>query len=359
MPAAASQPLYRLHELPFRTQYAELKERCAAAGALLPGTPGRLVLRTGTGHGYWYRNYYSVPGQGAEDYVCKDGDDPALETARHEIAFSDWVSRQVRDLRKLRFQVIDKAAARVLVELHNKGLFAGGLVVVGTLGFMAWLNELGALAVAARTQDIDLARRQALKLATPQSFLETVEATKLRFFPVPGISPAESPTSLMRPGVEGLRVDVLADGETLGQVLEVPELAWHAQTIPHFGYLLREPRDAALLAGGHCILVKLPAPERFVWHKLFSSASRTASPEKSRKDLVQAAVLAAVLVEQDDARLGEALADAPAKLKTAARSTLPTLRKLLAAHPQALEEVESAWAGSGGASVRGHSRRAV
>lgn len=337
--------LYRQHELPFRTQYAELKERCAAAGTLLPGTPGRLVLRKGTGYGYWYRNYYSVPGQEAEDFVCKDGDERALEAARHEIAFTDWVARQVRDLRKLQFQVADKATARVLAELHNKGLFASGLVVVGTLGFMAWLNELGALAVAARTQEIDLARRQALKLATPQSFLQTARATKLKFFPVPGISHDAPSTSVKRPGAEGLRVDVLADGETLGHALEVPELAWHAQTIPYFAYLLREPRDAAVLAGGHCIPVKLPAAERFVWHKLYSSASRTAFPEKSQKDLIQAAVLAAVLVEQDDARLGDGLIDAPAQLKTAARTRLPALRKLLTAHPQALEEIESALAG--------------
>lgn len=73
MPSIDSQRLYRQHELPFRTQYAELKECCAAAGSLLPGTPGRLVLRTGTGLGYWYRNYYTVPGQEAEDFVCKDG----------------------------------------------------------------------------------------------------------------------------------------------------------------------------------------------------------------------------------------------------------------------------------------------
>ena len=34
--------LYLEHELAFHTQYAELKERTLAAGALLPGTPGSL-----------------------------------------------------------------------------------------------------------------------------------------------------------------------------------------------------------------------------------------------------------------------------------------------------------------------------
>src|SRR5450631_3549242 len=100
-------PLYRTHELSFRTQYAEVKERSRAAGRLLPGTPGRLVLRDGTGYRYWYRTYYSVPGQEVEDFVCKDGDGATLLDAKARIEFSDWVARQVRDLRKLEFQVAE------------------------------------------------------------------------------------------------------------------------------------------------------------------------------------------------------------------------------------------------------------
>lgn len=140
--------------------------------------------------------------------------------------------------------------------------------MVGTLGYMAWLNELGAKAVSARTQDIDLAHRQGLKLPAPQSFLKTVEATKLRFSAVPGLPNGVPPTAVKLPGAEGLRVDVLTHGKTLGQIVPVPELKWHAQAMPHFDYLLREPRPATLLAGGHCIPVNLPTPERFVGHKL-------------------------------------------------------------------------------------------
>src|SRR5438552_16236668 len=148
-------PLYRPLELAFRTQYAEVKERCRAAGELLPGTPGLLTLREGTGYGYWCRRYYGVPNQEVEDLVCKADDEAALQDMRSRIEFSTWTQQQVRALRTLDFQVTGKDVARVLVELHNKGLFAGGLVMVGTLAFMAWLNELGAAAVSPRTQDID------------------------------------------------------------------------------------------------------------------------------------------------------------------------------------------------------------
>lgn len=335
-------PRYRPHELSFRTQYAEVKERSRAAGKLLPGTPGRLVLRSGTGYGYWYRGYYAVPGQEVEDFVCKEGNDEALQAAKERIEFADWTARQVRDLRKLEFQVADKAVARVLVELHNAGLFEGGLVLVGTLCYMAWLNELGVKAVAARTQDIDLARRQPLKLATPLTFLGTIEATKLKFSPVPGMPSHAPPTSVKRPGANALRIDILADGPTLGRTVTIPELEWHAQTVPFYDYLLSQPQEACALAGGHCVSVKLPAPERLLWHKVYASTNRSGAPEKAQKDLLQAATLAAILVEQDGASLRDSLREAPDRLRSAARARRPALAKLLEAHPEAAEQLEQA-----------------
>jgi hypothetical protein len=335
--------LYRLHELAFRTQYAELKERCASAGRLLPGTPGRLVLRKGTGRGYWYRAYYPVPGREVEAFVCKADDALALEAERQRIAFAGWVARQARDLRKLQFQVADKAAARVLVELHNAGLFAAGLVVVGTLGYMAWLNELGGKTIMARTQDVDLARRQRLRLAAPLSFWHTMEATRIGFSPVPKMSPRAMPTAVKRHGVEGLRVDMLTPGEPPGHVVSLPEMEWHAQAVPFYDYLLRGPREAAVLAGGHCVPVWLPAPERFVWHKLYSSAARRSFPEKAQKDLVQAATLAALLVEQDDAPLAASARVVPVRMMAIARSRWPALRGLLAHHEPTLEQFRLAF----------------
>lgn len=339
--AMPSRALYLRHELAIRTQYAELAERSRNEGRLLPGTPGSLSLRTGTGHGYWYRRYYTG-GQPSEDLVCKDGDVPALEAMRARIDFAAWAERQVRDLRQLGFQVADKDVARVLVELSNEGLFDGGLVLVGTLAYMAWLNELGLRAVASRTQDVDLARRQALRLAAPPSFLQTMQATRLEFVPVPGLAPGAPSTSVKRRGKDSLRVDMLTAGPQLGRAVALPDMQWHAQTVPHFDYLLREPRRACVLAGGHCIAVAVPAPERLVWHKLYSSAHRRHDLAKAEKDLVQAATLLAALVEDDHVSFVESAAEAPAQLRNAARRRLSALRKLLVAHPQALEEVESA-----------------
>ena len=330
-------PLFRLHELAFRTQYAELKERTLATGSLLPGTPGSLVVRSGTGHSYWYRVYYPVPGKQSETLVCKDKNRQSLQDMQDQMAFAGWSAAQISALRKLEFQVGDKSVARVLVELHNCGAFAAGLVLVGTLGFMAWLNELGVIAVSARTLDIDLARRQQLKLASPLSFLSTLQATGLPFVPVPGLPSSEPSTSVKLPGIQGLRVDVLAPGDTLGAIVRAPELEWAAQAVPHYDYLLDKPEPGAMLAGGHCIPVRLPQAGRFVWHKLYSSTQRRGFPEKAAKDQQQALVLAAALVGVDPQDLQSTFEAAPAAMTRPIKPLLPVLAKKAAGNAMLVE----------------------
>ena len=324
----------RQHELAFRTQYAELKERTLAAGPLLPGSPGTLALRSGTGFPYWYRVYYSVPGKQSETLVCKKGEAKLLAVMKGRIYFSGWASDQVSSLRKLGFQVADKAVARVLMELHNQGAFHAGLVLVGTLGYMAWLNELGIIAVSARTQDIDLARRQPLKLAAPRPFMSTMQATELPFFAVPGLPSHKPSTSVTLPGVDGLRVDLLVHGKTLGAIVRVPELQWAAQSIPFYDYLLAAPESAAMLAGGQCIPLRLPQAERMVWHKLYSSVKRRGFPEKAAKDRVQALTLAAALAIDDARALKKAGKAAPEEMLKAMRPQLTSLLEKTSEHPQ-------------------------
>jgi hypothetical protein len=272
-----------------------------------------------------------------EQFVGPAGDHAAYESMQSRMAHSEWMARQVSALSKLGYQVADKGVASVLVELHNRGIFDAGLVVVGTLAYMSWLNEYGAMAVAARTQDIDLARRQSLKLATPISFLSSMQATQLPFVRVPGMPSAKPSTSVKLPGADGLRVDILAPGPQLGHVVALPELQWHAQCIPFYDYLLEDGRRAAMLAGGHCIPVTLPQTARMVWHKLYSSTQRATEPAKSEKDLVQAVTLAAILIEQENLPLHESFRGAPPALRSAALSRLPRIEALLAAHPQAID----------------------
>lgn len=327
-------PRYRHHELAFRTQYAELKERTLGAGLLLPGSPGTLALRSGTGFSYWYRVYYSVPRKQSETLVCKQGEAAILQAMKARMEFSGWASDQVSALRKLGYQVADKSVARVLVQLHNQGAFEAGLVLLGTLGYMAWLNELGVMSIASRTQDIDLARRQPLKVATPLPFMHTMLATELPFFALPGLPSTKPSTSIKLPGVDGLRVDMLAHGKVLGAIIRVPKLQWAAQSIPYYDYLLTSPEPAALLAGGQCIPVRLPQAARMAWHKLYSSVKRRGFPEKAVKDRQQALTLAAVLASDDARALKKAGLAAPEEMLKAIRPQTKALLEITAQYPE-------------------------
>jgi hypothetical protein len=92
-----------------------------------------------------------------------------------------------------------------------------------------------------------------------------------------------------------------------------------------------------MLAGGHCIPIVLPRMERMIWHKLYSSTQRTGAADKAEKDIVQAATMAAILVEQEGAALGRSFQDAPPALRTAGISRLPRMASLLDAHPETLD----------------------
>src|SRR5260370_23833084 len=124
--------------------------------------------------------------------------------------------------------------------------------------------------------------------------------------------PSHKPsTSVKLPGAEGLRVDILAPGPVLGEIVAVPELDWHAQAIPFYDYLLEGSRPAAMLAGGHWFPIMLPEVTRMIWHKLYSSTDRVKEPTKGEKGLVQAGTLAALLVEQDRLSLRESFSRGP------------------------------------------------
>ena len=128
------------------------------------------------------------------------------------------------------------------------------------------------------------------------------------------------------PGIQGLRVDVLAHGDVLGATIKVPELDWCAQAVPYYDYLLDDAEPGAVLAGGHCIPVRLPQASRFVWHKLYASTQRHGFPEKAAKDRQQALVLAARLADSESHLLVRAFQAAPAPLVASIR---PILRKLI------------------------------
>jgi hypothetical protein len=310
--------LYRQNQPAFRQQYATLKEQSLTADTLLPGTPGTLQLRRGTGYAYWYRVYYPVPGKQAETLVGREGDSAAENAMRTQMGFAESTARQVGMLRKLGFQVADKISARALVELHNLGAFEAGLLLAGRLACIAWLNELGARvrlpAGSAATAHLDL--------LAPANFFSLAVAAKL-----PLVAGCESSTpsachaAIALPGLSPIPAGLL-----VGDHADTSDsaLAWLATTISDHDYLSAAPVAGALLAGGHCIPVRLPQAARLVWHQLGTS-------QDSERRL--ALSLAAALLAQDPWAMLTAWEAAPSAITEPIRPQRDKLLASAAAHP--------------------------
>ena len=87
-----------------------------------------------------------------------------------------------------------------------------------------------------------------------------------------------------------------------------------------------------MLAGGHCIPVRLPQAARLVWHKLYAATQRHGAPEKAAKDMQQALVLGAVLADDDPSRLIQAFGVAPGAMLAPIRRLTDRLIAQSSAH---------------------------
>jgi hypothetical protein len=243
-------------------------------------------------------------------------------------------------LRLLGFQRVEREPAAVLSVFFNHGLQRSGLVLVGSHAYGALLNELGVQASAYRTRDLDVARAAPLSLALPArgSFGALLNESGLSFVPVPGMPSSRPSGSFKLPGAGKLMVDLLVPGRHAGRVVEVRDLGAYAQMIPLLDFLVEAPLASVVLSPNQVVPVSLPAPERFVLHKLFSADARRADRSKIGKDREQAAILTAALEQESPGRLRAAWSDLPRSAVPAIRRSARITADLIAgAHPQAEE----------------------
>lgn len=336
----AASTLFRRHDPASQTRYQDLKQLARSQGRVLAGTPGTLKHRTQAGKRYWVREHIRADGRKVDEYIGSENSigDARIAALRDEIGLAKALASASSTLRVFAYQRIDRKPAAVLAAFFNRGLIAGGLTLVGSHAYGALLNELGMIAPGYRTQDLDVARARPLDIALPDgaTFHQLLAESGMAFVAVPGMPSRRPSTSFKLPGAHTLAVDLLVSGDEAGGVVPVKELGAHAQAIPLLDFLVKDPVEGIVLSPNQVIPVKLPSPERFVLHKLFSSQSRKTDRDKVRKDLGQAAVLAAVLEEDTPGKLNDAFRRMPATGKSAVRRGAVAAAKLLERiHPEA------------------------
>jgi hypothetical protein len=336
----AAPRLFRRHDPASQTRYQDLKQLARSQSRVLAGTPGTLKHRTQAGKRYWVREYIRADGRKVDEYIGPENTigDARIAVLQDEVGLAKALASGSSTLRVFGYQRIERKPAAVLGVFFNRGLQQAGLTLVGSHAYGALLNELGVIAPGFRTQDLDLARAQPLAIALPDgmTFQQLLDESGMAFVSVPGMPSRRPSTSFKLPGAATLAVDLLVPGDSAGDVVPVKELGAHAQAIPLLDFLIKEPIESIVLSPNQVIPVKLPSPQRFLLHKLFSSQSRKTDRDKVRKDLGQAAVFAAVLEEDTPGNLSDAFRRMPAAGKSAVRRGARAAAKLLERiHPEA------------------------
>lgn len=341
--------LYFDYPLALSTMYAGIAGTVRAGLPVFAGTAGSVTTRSNQqGYSYYVHRYYDGSGKQREVYLAGPVGEENAEAAAAELrARISEVQALLPDIRLLRregYQSADTKTYATLAALHQQGLFAAGAVLIGSHAYGVLLNQLGVRASTYATEDIDIARREALAFSTlpEKSFLDMLRESGIAFVEVPQLDVRNPSTSFKQQGMSRFHVDLLVPSpdESFPQIA-VPELQAHATGLPYLSYLLGADQMAPLLASEGACPVRVPTPERYALHKLLVSQLRAEGGLKSRNDLFQATVLIAALAEREPGALTEAANALPISARGhVVRALKPLQDSLLAESPRTLEELE-------------------
>lgn len=312
------------------------------------GTPGTLSLRrNASGVNFYVRQYYDH-GRTKRDQYIAAADAPGAarhaEEWRRRIEDAKDLLQSVRLLAREGYATLTPKHLAAIAPLSDHGIFAAGAVLVGTHAFEVIANRLGIRVPAFATEDIDVARPGKLALETPPAggLLELLRQSGIDFVDVPALDRRDPPTSYKERGRSRFTFDLLvpAVGNEIG-IHAVPELNAHATALPFLRYLLGETQVTAALSNHGVASVRVPLAERFALHKLVVAQIRAGRPEKSLKDLRQAAALIAALGETQPGALESAYRSTPVSSRKHIHKSLEMIRRPLETHPQSWDSIAS------------------
>jgi hypothetical protein len=258
---------------------------------------------------YWYL-FISIGSRRSEHYLGEETPELLSQIDQQKQL---WRSREAD--RSLRAKIVamlsaggavtvGSAEGRVLALMEASGVFSAGAVLIGTFAYLAYANMLGVQwSSAYRTQDLDLAHEISMPLAYKGAghqveLREALLNAGLGFVEVPALN-RKSPSTRFKLLGKELIVELLVPmvGPNSSKPVKVPALGAFGEPVRYLDYLLEDTQVAVMLYK-YGIGVSVPSPARFAIHKLVVSQRRPpAFASKSQKDILQAAQLIEVLLE--------------------------------------------------------------
>lgn len=287
--------------------YAQLLSQCLHASA--PSGRGlSFVGKKIRGGAHWYLQL-TVGSRKTQHYLGPDTEE-VQDLIRKEKALWQRVKPDIASRERLvamlasgGAQTLGGAEARVFELLERTGVFLVGGVLVGSHAFSVYGNMLGVRwdTETTRTQDVDLAADRHVQIAVenkPIRLREALLKSDMGFIEVPALD-RKAPSTKFRIMGRELSVDILTPmaGRTSAKPVHLAAFETYAEPVRFLDYLMEDPQQAVLIAKGG-ILVNVPAPARYAFHKLVTSQRRPAAFQvKGAKDIRQAEQLFIVLAQ--------------------------------------------------------------
>jgi hypothetical protein len=219
------------------------------------GKPGRVLKKSVYGEKFLYREVAVLSGDVRLRKLGPPGSQ-AAEDADAVFHASTWMPAAMVRLREAGFYDTARQLEEPLVNCFNLGLFSSGAVLIGPLAYLFWLNELGVRAPerAPAAPDLDLALPEHVALTDAQAaYLNKCIRTK---------------NSRLHVHFE------IAD--YLLYLKDRVKLPYEALLkrhcfMPNLRYLTQSAKPGVALVGDYLVPVRLPAPGRVYWQKLYWS----------------------------------------------------------------------------------------
>ena len=280
--------------------------------ASLPGSFGRKEVK---GSVYWYYQTKDPDGKPRQIYLGPDNPyiHALMEKRSGSLAkeSSAQLSRLTSSSAALGCATISAKHGRVIKRMADYGFFAAGGVLAGTHAFIAYQNHLGAKwRDALMTMDRDFAHpgnnvSLAIQGQIDIDVPSAIESLEMGFLPIHGQA------RFKKSDEPDFDVDLLTVATRAGdKPIHVASLGVTLQPLKFMELAFERPVQTTLLTPTTPIVVTVPNPAYFAFHKMIVSVERRASmPVKATKDSIQAAALLDHFLDHNPIAIADAYLD--------------------------------------------------